>query len=188
MTRESRPSWRCSGVGGGRDVALRAAMSPSSVVAPVADDLRASAPACDRRPCEDRRVDGFRDGQRLPRQRRLVQLQPLGRDHVAVRRDAVTLAQDNEIAGNDLCCRDLSLAPVPDHEGCRQDRAPQREHRAFGACFLQQPEQGVQEHDRRDHGRLEPFSDEKGDRGSRDQEHDERVGQLSSGDPEIARP
>ena len=107
---------------------------------------------------------------------------------MAIRRDAVTVAQDNEIAGDDLRCTDLTLASLADHEGRRVDGTPQRDHRAFGACFLQQPEQAVQEHDRRDHGRLEPFSDEHRDRGGRDEKRDERVGQLPSGDPEIARP
>ena len=73
------------------------------------------------------------------------------------------------------------------------DRAPledvaEREHRALGPRFLDEAEERVQEHDRRDRRRLDPLADQRGDESGTYQQSHERIGELAKRDRTVGRP
>ena len=172
IRRVSAPTRRCSGVGGGFARSVRPAISPSSVADPVAVTSARRSPACHGRPRVDHRgalgqrrssahpLDRLVDGHGLAGQRRLVDREPGSRDQPSVRRHPLALAQDDEIAGDDLLDADLALAAGADHARAPLEHVAEREHRSLGSRFLDEAEQRVEDHDRRDRRRLDPFADQ----------------------------
>ena len=144
-------------------------------------------PVCERHPRLDR---GRRllDRVRLAGQQRLVDGQSLGARDPAVGGNAVPLADDDEIARNELRRGHRLLPALADDARLQLTDPAQGQERALGTGLLDEAEDGVQHHDRCDHGTLEPLPDRGRDgRGGQQQGH-QRVGELAQRDPGVARP
>jgi hypothetical protein len=120
----------------------------------------------------------LRHGQRLTRQRGLVELEALGRDQPRVCRDAVAFTEDDKISGNDVLGGNMGLVPVANDRGRAPQRASEPKHGALGARFLDESENGVEDDDRGDRSGLERLADRGRDRGCAEEESDERIREL----------
>ena len=143
----------------------------------------------DGRPVAERRgrVDGgllLGDGERLARQRRLVDLEQSCGDDARVGRHAVARRQREQVAGHDVGCGDVLETPVADDRGVVGQHRVERLDRPGRAPLLQEPDRGVDG----DHGEHDEAVDvvAQGDRDdARDeQHHDQRAAELADEHPD----
>ena len=86
-------------------------------------------------------------------------------------------------------CFDVDLARtcLTDDDRAPLEDVAEREHGALGPRFLDEAEERVQEHDRRDRRRLDPLADQRGDEGGADQQSHERIRELAKRDRSESR-
>ena len=92
-------------------------------------------------------------------QQRLVDRQTLGVDDTRVRGHAVSVVDDDKVARNELRRRHDSLSSVADDVRRELASPTQREQRSLRAGLLNEPQDGVEHHDRADNGALEELAD-----------------------------
>jgi hypothetical protein len=110
------------------------------------------------------------DGHRLAAQGRLVDGETCGRRQPSVRRHPFALAEQHQIAKNQLLDRELAHSPRANDARALLQHVTESQHGPLGPRLLDEAEERVQEHDRSDGSRLDPLADEEGNNGSTDQE------------------
>jgi hypothetical protein len=133
------------------------------------------------------RIDRLVDRHRLAREGRLVHRHPSSRDQSPVRRNALALAQNDQVPGDQLFHRQDSLAAGADDARVALEHSAQSQHRPLGPHLLGKSEQRVQDHDRSDRRRLDSLPDQERDRRGGDQQADERICELANRDRRVRR-
>lgn len=129
-----------------------------------------------------RRVGGARlllGGERLARQRALVQEEVLGREQAPVRRHEVPGGELDDVAGHDLPRRDLANGAVPAHGGDLAHALAEAGGRALGAVGLREVEGDAEHEHQRDDDRADDLPEGGGDRAGEEEDQHERVGQVA---------
>ena len=118
------------------------------------------------------------DRDRLAGERGLVDLEINGLDQPGVGRDPVAGGQSDNVAGDELAGRDVSLLPIPQHGGGGRGHLAQGLDGPLGAILLHKPEEHGEEHDHGDHQRLEAVPEERRERHRDEQDDNQDVLEL----------
>jgi hypothetical protein len=121
----------------------------------------------------------------LPGQRRLLDAERGGLDQARVRPDRIALGQDQQVSGNEFGRWHAQQSAVAHDAGGHRGHPRKGRHRALCARLLHVAQDGVEDHDQRDHDRVDrpvvPPLDHPGDQRHRhraQQQVDQRVLEL----------
>jgi hypothetical protein len=185
-----RSIWRMSGVLSCSTEPMRVLMRPSSVSAPVATTTPAPWPAATKVPenaAENRSPSGasastgsvaFSTATDSPGEDRLVDAQVARPHQPQVGRHAVAGLEHHVVAGHDVVCRHGDAPAVADERGLRVDHLADGRERLFGAAFLNEADDRVDDDHRQDHQGIDLVADEGGEHGRPQQDPDEQAVEL----------
>ena len=97
------------------------------------------------------------------------------REQADVRRDLVARFQQHDVSGNKVFASKRNPFAVPQCRGVRRQHALDRLHGAFGAAFLHKADDGVRNDDRQNDARIDPVSENRGDRRGADQHVNQNI-------------
>ena len=118
------------------------------------------------------------DRHRLAGQRRLLDGE-VGRDaDTAIGRNPVTDCQPDEIAWDELACRNVELAPATHGGGSRRRQLAERLESPLGPVLLQKAQQRREHDDHRDDDRLRLVAEDRRQAGADEQDEDQDVLEL----------
>ena len=199
IARESRPRRRCRGVSGGFASAVRLAIVPTSVSAPVAVTSARARPRVAPVPAKTIDVRSARAvsrptaaallaiGRDSPVRADSSSSEALGVDQAAVGGDAIPFAHEDQVARHELLRGNLALAPVPHDRSRPLDGATKCDDRPLRPRLLDEAQHAVEDDDERDHSGLDVLADGERDRRRCDQQGDEWVGELPGRDRDVGR-
>ena len=99
-------------------------------------------------------------------------------DQPKVGRYAVAGFHQHDVAGHDLLCGDSQPPAVAQHGGVRIDHAADRVQCLFGAAFLHEADDGVQDYYRQDDRRVAEMVEQQRDQRGGQQHIDQQVVEL----------
>ncbi len=134
-------------------------------------------------------LEGFvlLDRHGLAGEKRLVDEQAACAQQAQVGRDLVASFEKHDVARHEIPHCDLRALPVAKNEGTGSDHAANGVERLLGLALLDEADDGVDDHDRGDHGRINDVSEQGGRNGSGEQEVDQDVVELRQ-EPQERRP
>ena len=194
--RPTASSFCWSGVSPPEVLARSPAMRPTSVRMPVATTSARAEPAGDARSEEgevaalgEGRVRGDRaasllDGRGLSREGRLVRAQRRDLEEAGVGGDEVARVEHEQVAAHHLSGGEHAGATVPHDARPRSREAGQRRDRTLGAQLLDEPDRGVQDHDREDRAAVDELAEQRREEARSDEHPDHEAAELARQDRE----
>ena len=117
-------------------------------------------------------------GEGLAGQRGLLHLEARGLDEAQVGGHDVPGLQQHQVAGHQVARRDVQDLSFAQDARVRRAQAAKRRHGAFGAVLLDEPDDGVQDHDDHDGDGVLRLAHRAGDHRGRQEHQDHEVGEL----------
>jgi len=96
-----------------------------------------------------------------------------------VRGGDVASFEHEDITRHDPVGRHDDAVAVPHHPGAWRGHRAQRHHRTLGPVFLEEPDGGIEDHDRADRDRIEPFPNGRGQHSRHEEEPDHGARKLT---------